>query len=151
MNRTKNNKGFSMVELLVAITLMAVGILAVVQMQVVGLQSGRIANSLSVATGLANEVMEDVQSWDLTNPPVVNLFTPSAPNYTLGNQAYTRFQATRDQANITIPSAGTFTAVYNVTLIQNPGQTDDLQTARITVTVTGGGRSVTITSYRRVV
>lgn len=145
MNRQLNEKGFTLVELLVAITLMTIGILAVVQMQIVGMQSSSIANRLSVATGLAHEVMEDIQSWNLDNPPVTNLFTP--PNgITLGPQVYDRFQGLRNQPSITIPSAGVYTASYTVTLIQ-PAQ----NTALITVTVVGGGRTVVLTSYRGIV
>ena len=166
MNRHLNEKGFTLVELLVALTLMAIGILAVVQMQVVGMKTSSIANNLSVATGLANEVMEDIQSWDLNTPPVVNLFDPPAPAYTLGNQVYDRFQGARNVNSITIPSAGTFMATYNVTLVQNAGQSDDLSTAIITVNlcanesnanadircgnVAGRRLKVALTSHRRV-
>jgi len=146
MSSQLNTKGFSMIELLIAITLMAFGVLAVVQMQIVGMQSSSIANRLSVATGLAHEVMEDIQSWDVNNPPVTNLFSTTIAPYTIGVQNYDRFQGARNQASVTIPSAGVFSATYTVTLIA-----PELNTAAITVTVTGGGRTVTLTSHRRIV
>jgi len=145
MIRQLNNKGFTLIELMVALTLLAIGIFAVLQMQIIGMQSSSLANKISAATGLANEVMEDIQSWDLDTPPVANLFDP--PNgISIGNQTYSRFSDTRNQNNITIPSAGVYTATYNVTLIQ-----PDRSAAFITVTVTGGGgRRVVLTSYRRI-
>jgi type IV pilus assembly protein PilV len=141
-----NNRGFTLVELLVAITIMAIGVLAVVQMQVVGMQSSSIANQLSIKTGLAHEVMEDIQSWDLNNPPVTGLFSTTSPPYTIGVQNYDRFQATRNQATINIPGAGVFNATYSVTLIA-----PDLNTAAVTVTISGGtGSPVILTSHRRI-
>jgi len=142
MSHRLNKNGYSLVELMIAITLLAIGILAVVQMQIVGMQSSSIANGLSVATGLAREVMEDVQSWDVSNPPVTGLFTsPGLPQ-----QNYDRFQGARNQTSITIPNTGVFTATYTVTLIE-----PELSTAAITVTVIGAGRTVTLTSHRRII
>jgi prepilin-type N-terminal cleavage/methylation domain-containing protein len=61
-NSLNNQKGFTLVELLVAITLMVIGIFAVLGMQLIALQSNSIANQLSVATSLASEALEDVSS-----------------------------------------------------------------------------------------
>ena len=82
MSRQLNEKGFTLVELLVAITIMAIGILAVVQMQVVALQSNSIANKLGVATSLAQKVMDDIQSWDINTPPVDDAFTADSVDVT---------------------------------------------------------------------
>jgi prepilin-type N-terminal cleavage/methylation domain-containing protein len=144
MSQHLNNKGFSLVELMIALVLMAIGILAVLQMQIVGMQSSSIANQLSVATGLAREVIEDVQSWDVANPPVSGLFTsPGLPQ-----QAYDRFQANRSATTIAVPGAGVFSATYTVTPIG-----PEFSTAAVTVTVTevtGTGKTVTLTSHRRI-
>ncbi|MBV5340687.1 MAG: prepilin-type N-terminal cleavage/methylation domain-containing protein [Deltaproteobacteria bacterium] len=153
MSRQLNEKGFTLVELLVALTIMAIGILAVVQMQIVALQSNSIANSLSVATSLAQEVMEDIQSWDVNTPPVIGAFT-----VTRGEQTYGRFSPVNpvypftpvspfmNASSVTFQDSGTYTAKYTITLVQ-----PDLTTAFISVTVTRGGRTVTLTSLKRIV
>lgn len=141
MSRQLNEKGFTLVELLVALTIMAIGILAVVQMQIVALKSNSIANRLSVATSLAQEVMEDIQSWDVNTPPVPGAFTANSAAV-----PYTRLGTDINANNVTFTDSGTYTATYTITLVQ-----PDLTTAFISVTVTGGGGAVTLTSLKRIV
>lgn len=145
MKQLSKNRGFTLVEMLVAISLLSIGILAMVQMQVVAIRSNSIANKLSVATGLAQEVMDDIQSWDINNPPIAGAFTPPGPGYTT-TAAYGRLSFNTPTQSVTIQSAGTYTATYTISLVQ-----PDLTTAFISVTVTGGGRTVTLTSIKRVV
>jgi type IV pilus assembly protein PilV len=133
------SKGFTLVELLIAMTLLSIGILAMVQMQVVAIQSNSIANKLTVASSLAEEVMDDIQSWDINNPPVTGVFT--SPTTTA---AYDRLGFNNAAKSVIVQSAGTFKANYSVILVQ-----PDLTTAFISVTVTGGGRTVTLTSIKR--
>lgn len=144
MNRKLNENGFTLVELLVALTLMTVGILSMVQMQIVAIRSNSIANRLSVATSLAQEVMDDIQSWNIDAPPVNGAFTPAAPAYTT-TAAYPRLGSAMNMTSVTFPDSGTYTATYTISLVQ-----PDLTTAFISVTVTGGGRSVTLTSLKRI-
>ena len=161
MKKNTNNKGFTLVELLIAVSLMAIGILAMVQMQIVAIQSNSLANRLSVATNLAQEVMDDIQSWDVNNPPadvvedVGNVFDPPAPDFST-TAAYTRFESDMDEAaadqtkafdeaSLAFRDSGTYTATYTITLVQ-----PDLTSAFISVTVTGGGRTVTLTSLKRI-
>lgn len=88
-----NQNGFTLVELLVAITLMVIGVLAVIGMQTVALQSNSIANQLSVATSLASEALEDISSdaWynngiGLTNDSITLKFDGTSNAY--GNYSY---------------------------------------------------------------
>ena len=140
MKQLKTNKGFSLVELLVAITLLTVGILSIMQMQVVAIQSNSHANRLSVATGLAQEVMDDILSWDVNNPPVADVFTTPTTSDVYGRLSFDNLTK-----SISMPGTGVFTASYTVTLIQ-PDQTS----AFISVTVTGSGKTVTLTGIKRI-
>ena len=112
-----------------------------VQMQIVAMQSNSMANRLSVATSLSQEVMDDIQSWDINTPPVNGAFTANSANV-----VYARLGAGLNASSITFPDSGTYSAVYTITLVP-----PDLTTAFISVTVTGGGRTVTLTSLKRVV
>ena len=143
MHKIDNQSGFTLVELLVALTLLSIGIMATVQMQIVAINSNSIANKLSVASGLAQEVMDDIQSWDINSPPVAGVFTPAGPGYTT-TAAYDRLSFNNAAKSFTLQSAGTYTASYSITLVQ-----PDLTSALISVTVTGGGRTVTLTSIKR--
>jgi type IV pilus assembly protein PilV len=57
MNRD-GQKGFTLIEILIAITIFAIGILAVGSMQVAAIKGNSIANDLTEATTLAQDRME---------------------------------------------------------------------------------------------
>lgn len=140
MKQLKTNRGFSLVELLVAITLLTVGILSIVQMQVVAIQSNSHANRLNVATGLAQEVMDDILAWDTNNPPVVGAF--SVPTITA---VYDRLSFNTPTKSVSLEGTKAFTASYTITLVQ-----PDLTSAFISVTVVGSDKTVTLTSIKRI-
>lgn len=131
-----NQDGFSLAELLVAISILAIALLAVAGMQVVALQSNSLANSLTVASSLAQATMEDIMSWDPNG---------GAFNTTVNNVTYDLDPKTA-ATTVTIPGAGTFSATYSIDTA-TPGN----GVVQIQVRVSGGGRTVTMTSYKRVV
>lgn len=155
----KNEKGFSIVELLIAIFLLTIGLLSVAGMQTTAINYNSWANKLSTATALAQEAMEDLLARDST----AAVFQANSTNNT-----YDFDLATAGiQNTINIPGAGTFTATYNI-CANNPAAgvatiivavTDGGGIVTVTcgsgivtvVTVTGGSRTVTITSYKRAV
>jgi prepilin-type N-terminal cleavage/methylation domain-containing protein len=116
-NRTRETayqKGFSLIELLIAITLLSVGLLAAASMQGTALTSNVLANRNTVATAVADQVMEDLLSAD------VRIGTPWWTRYRSANvYTYDRFPPFNgSNAPVTtynVPGAGTFTAVYTVT------------------------------------
>ncbi|MBW2186490.1 MAG: prepilin-type N-terminal cleavage/methylation domain-containing protein [Deltaproteobacteria bacterium] len=59
-----NNKGFTLVELMVALVIFAVGILAVGQLQVTSIRYNSHAQRMSEATMLAQSQMEELMSID---------------------------------------------------------------------------------------
>jgi len=119
MSLQSNEKGFTLVELLVALTLMAIGILAVVQMQIVAIQSNSIAQKLTVATNIAQGVMDDILSWDLNHPPPFapdKVFAKSTPETQVTFLTDPHLATARDQTTLTFPDSGTYTALYTITL-----------------------------------
>lgn len=132
INIIRDQKGFTLLELLVAVTLLAIGLLAVASMQATAINGNAIANRNTVISSLAQEVMEDIVSWKSSPPPADArlLTTVSNANYPLRNP--------------TIAGAGTFSAVYSVTP-NNPVT----QVSKIDVTVTGANKTVTLTCYKR--
>lgn len=133
----KSERGFSLVELLIAITILAIGLLAVAGMQSTAINSNAWANRLSTATSLAQEVMEDLLAKDATD--VIFSATTGATAYDLNVPDATTM-------NITISGAGTFSATRAITI-----NTPVTGTVRIDVSVTDGTRTVTLRSYKRVI
>ena len=63
-----NEKGFSLIEILIAITIFAIGILAVGKMQIKAIQGNSFANDLTEATTLAQNRMEELIGFSYTDP-----------------------------------------------------------------------------------
>ncbi|SKA25344.1 prepilin-type N-terminal cleavage/methylation domain-containing protein [Trichlorobacter thiogenes] len=132
MSKLNNSKGFTLVELLVAITLMAIGILAIVQMQIVGMKSGTIAQRQTVATNIVREVMEDIQSWEKDAliadvavapvpavPPSAAVFPVPVNDKLVTFLTDPRVATSRDRNILSFPDSGTFRAFYAITLAGN--------------------------------
>jgi prepilin-type N-terminal cleavage/methylation domain-containing protein len=104
-NLTKQS-GFSLVELLIALTLLLIGVFSVISMQTTAIKSNSIANRLSAATGLAQEAMDDIMAWGLSDPRI---------NVSAANAIYDLNGPNTSGTNITIPGAGTFSATFTTT------------------------------------
>lgn len=130
-------QGFSLIELLIAITILSIGLFAVATMQTVAISNTAVSNRMMTATDLANQAMEDILCWDPSNAA---LNASAAGSYANGIQ---------------VTGGGTFNITYTTT-IDNPA----IGTTRIDITVTeqtgGSGTNgpispVTITGFRKVV
>ena len=100
-----NSSGFTLVELLVAMVLLAIGILSTVSMIITALNANTLANKLTVKTTLAQTVMEDILSGKVTDTRLNSTTAPVA--YDL--------ESTTTGNNIIVKGAGTFHAEYEVT------------------------------------
>jgi len=59
-----NDKGFSLIELLIAVTILAVGLLAVAGLQVTAIQGNTQGNLTSQATTIAEDQIETIRNMD---------------------------------------------------------------------------------------
>lgn len=78
--KKSNEKGFSLIEILIAITVFAIGILAVNMMQVTAIKGNSFANDLTEATTLAQDRMEKLIGLSYIDP----LNNDTNGNYTAG-------------------------------------------------------------------
>ncbi len=137
-----NQHGFTMVEMLIAILVMTVGLLAVLTMQDVAINANSISMKLTVATSLAQEALEDILSW---NPDThADLKTSTA------NAVYD-LDPNSSATSISVPGTGSYTATYTTTVGGTPGSGIPDGITRVVVTVTGGGRSISVTGFKRTV
>jgi len=135
----KNQNGFTLIELLVAVLLMSIGIFAVIGMQTFSINGNSISMKLSVASSLAQEALEDILSWKSDDTRITK------------SVAYAEYDLNPATAakTITIPAAGTYSASYATTV--GPAAGIPYGVTKVTVTVTGGGRTVTVTGFKRTV
>jgi type IV pilus assembly protein PilV len=135
MRTAGGRAGFSLVELLIAITVLAMGLLAVANMQTVAMSQGATSQRLMVATELAHQAMEDILAWDPAHPSL---------NATLSEATYA--------GSVSLAGGGTFRITYSTRI-----NTPSFGTTSVVVTVTEVGNPlrtispVVLSGFRRVV
>ena len=93
--KKNDEKGFTLVEILIAIVVLAIGVLAMGQMQIASIRGNSIANTLTEATTLAQDRMENLIGLsynDLTagshpgpNNPIYNISWNITLDYPINN------------------------------------------------------------------
>ena len=143
-----SQKGFTLIEVLVAMTIFAIGLLAIAGMQITALKGNSSANTQSAATAMASGILEEILIWDLADP---RLAADSADNDWDFDPATAGVQTQSDPDDTL--GAGTYSAKYSVDINHNGVN----NVTRITVTVTGGRtfsgavRTVTLVGFKRAV
>ncbi|MBE9529446.1 MAG: prepilin-type N-terminal cleavage/methylation domain-containing protein [Proteobacteria bacterium] len=133
--RLGGEAGFSLLELLVAISIMAIGLLAAATTLSTGIGSNRMAQRVTVETNLAYSVLDEFLAKDPSDVLFDADSTGVAYDLDTGNGAATR-----------VVNGVTYSAVYSVDADSPvPG------VAEITVTVSGGNRSVTLSTLKRAI
>lgn len=133
MNRVGcNQKGFTLLELLVALTIFAIGLLGVAGMQVTGLRQNATSHGRTTAAALATGILEEIRTWPLADTRLSGDSTANAWSF-------------NGQPSLNVAGGGIFQATYDVDTNYN-GVTN---IKRIQVTVTGSGLPVTLVTFRR--
>lgn len=71
-NVVQNENGFSLIEVLVALTIFAIGLLATAGMQITALQSNAGAHKMTTINSAAAGIMEEILTWDPADPRLVD-------------------------------------------------------------------------------
>lgn len=134
------NKGFTLTEVLVALTLLAIGVMAVVTMFTVAMSANLKASRFSVANNLGQAALEDILAKDISDP----IFSSNATaTYDLDPNS--------SATSLSVKGAGTYNATYSITLGTN---TNSICTgnAMVSVIISGTGiTSMTFSSYKRLI
>lgn len=140
MMHTKTNDGFTLIEVLVALTIFSVGLLGVAGMIVTGIRGSSLANAGSVAANIAQGVLEEVMSREATDPFFdVDDVSPVAWDFDSGATGVN---------DLEVQGAGVFSAT-----IRRDADSPVNNLTRIDVTVSyslgNRTRSVSLTEFKR--
>ena len=135
-----NEKGFSLIEILIAITVFAIGILAVGKMQITAIKGNYFANDLTKATTLAQDRMEKLISFSYTD----SLNNDTNGN---GNAGLDDTNATADHNDPNNPVDGRYDISWN---IDPDHYINNTKTIRVIVgwTDKGAQKSMSLTSMK---
>ena len=134
---TQCQKGFTLIELMIALTIFAIGLLSVASMQITAIKANSSSNTVSVAGAVAQRVTEEILSNDSTDP----FFQSPAAG------AVWDLDPDTAATTLDVTGAGTYSATYTLT-------TNDpvANVSRIVVVVNGpNGRTATLTSFKRAI
>ncbi len=113
-----NNGGFTLIEMLIAFFILAVGLTALISMQGTGLKANTVSNRISVSSMLAEQIMEDIVSRGVTTG-AIDLRT------SVSNVSYV--DPVTSSATINVNGAGSFNATYSITPNQPISGTSEIQ------------------------
>ena len=93
LGRRKNEKGFTIVEVLMAISIFAIGLLAVATMQISAIKVNSSANHQTIRTTYAMDRLEQIMAWDYGHALLVdndpNVGAPTTHNTGIQTFGYT--------------------------------------------------------------
>ena len=73
MRRVQNERGYTLIEILVAVTILAIGLLGVAGLTVGVMRGNLVSNQVTTATVLAQDKMEDIKRMDYLQVTELNL------------------------------------------------------------------------------
>ena len=128
--RISNRGGFTLVEVLVALTIFAIGLLAIASMQITAIQTNSSANSVTATTALAEGVLEEFMA-----------LPPSDPLLNTNQATFVDYWA---PATRNIAGVGSYRAQYTV-----GAGVPVANVSTITVQISGANaRTVTMTGFK---
>ena len=129
IKKSQKDQGFTLIEVLIAITIFAVGLLAIAAMQASAIRVNSTAGQITTRMTWAQDKLEELMALPYSDPWIEDLGDPPSGTDTAGN------------AHQETTSDGIYTISWTVT-----DDTPISSTKLITVTVTGRGK-VTQVSY----
>ena len=145
---TRSESGFSLIELLIAMSILAVGLLATVTMQATALQIDGFAQRTTEAAALSRGAMDDLMSRPggdaffqtaVAAPGIAFDLDPNtaALTQTIQGATYSATVVVTPNAAVLVGGLPPAVSVSNLT--------------QVILTVTGGGRTATVTEFKRAV
>lgn len=137
--RLSNENGFTLIEIMIALTIFSVGLLAIAGLQISAMRHNSGSNLRTSTTALAQGVMEQVLSLESSNP----FFRVAGTN--IANIDPNNMDGDGNGATLRLPGAGSFTANWVVAV-----DTPVARISQITVNVQeASGRTISLVSFKR--
>ena len=137
-----NNAGFTLLEVLVALTIFAVGMLGIAGVQLNAMDFNSNSNTRTVAAALAQGAMERILATDGGDPS----FKTTNPSMVCANSICFIDPNDQTATTLNVPGSGSYSATWGVT---TKSPVDDIATITVTVTDPTGSR-VSLTNYRSI-
>jgi len=109
MKRVRSTKGFTLIEILIAVTLLAIGLLGMAGLTVGVMKGNSVSSQLTAATALAQDKMEDIKRMKYGDVTPANLL-PEDYNSISGYANYKR----DTDIDVDTPSVGMKTVTVTV-------------------------------------
>ena len=138
--KINNEKGFSLIEILIAITIFAIGMLAVGKMQITAIKGNYFANDLTKATTLAQNRMEELIGLSYADP----LLDDTNGN---SNAGIDDVNATADHNDSNNPVDGRYNIFWNIATDHPINNTKEIRVI-VRWTDRGTQKRVSITSMK---
>ena len=135
---SKGQAGFTLIEVLIAITIFAIGLLAIAGMQMTAIQTNSTASEITARAALAEGIMEEILSGG--GPVDFNAVDPAEPLVVWDFGGGTEYW---------VDGAGRFRATYRIIPDQPITGVSQVEVQVISDAGRNLGRTVTITSIRR--
>jgi prepilin-type N-terminal cleavage/methylation domain-containing protein len=134
--KKNGENGFTLIEVLIAIVILTVGLLAVGTMQISAIRGNFMGGNTSVALSLASEKMEDLLNSDFNDPPGVQKLTDriSSNNGNLSTFAAgsTDWEENVSEDGVVVGTGGFYRRIWNIANVPSVAPT----TKSVVVTVT---------------
>ena len=115
-SRKKTEAGFTLLEILVAVTILTIGMLAVARMQITAIQGIGQSGEGTVSLALGQEQLEQIINWDYNNGNLADNNVNNNVDLASGLDTSATASATQydgHQATVNTPS-GSYTVIWNV-------------------------------------
>ena len=151
LSKLKDSRGFTLVELLVAVCVMAIAFAGLATMQIACINGNSIASNLTTGMTLAQDKMEELNSLDFNDPELANNNASNDLNLqdaiddssVVGDNANSDDGHREEDIDAQGSAGGTYTRIWN---ISDNVPTTGMKT--IAVIVTWTGHKVTVSSVK---
>ncbi len=134
-----NERGFSLLEVMIALVILAIGLLGLSQMQIIGISGNVSGQKLTTATTLAQDALEKLMNLNYSSLPIdegTHNFDTDFPIYNGGvAAAYKTFKGvnyTRNYiADIDFPIANTATIVVTINWVDKNGKSHSVSESSV--------------------
>jgi type IV pilus assembly protein PilV len=149
MKNIKKSEGFTLIEVMVAIVVLTVGLLAVGTMQISAIRGNFMSGNTSVALSLASEKMEDLLNSSFADPPGVQKLTDtvSGNNTNLSSTTSVDYEELVSEDGA-VGTGGFYRRIWNIANVPNLSPAPTTKNVMVIVTWENNRHRISISSVK---